>query len=115
MLLQTVRLIRFISTHIPTGKMQFELLGKHVQHEKRIAVFIFHLFGDFAIDSGDKGSIGKKHLDKGGEGLLQVFERKDFEESREGEVDGGRPFSSQASELEGRTENSCLFVRSMVQ
>ena len=84
--------------------MQFELLGKHVKHEEGIAVFRFHLLSGFAVDGSGDRRIDEKKVDKLGEDILQVFERKDFEESGEGEVDGGTPFSSQASKGEEGTE-----------
>ena len=103
MLLQTVRLARFVSPHIPTGKMKFQGLGEYVKHEEWIAVFIFHLFSGFAVDGNADRCIGKKKVDKLSENSLQVFERKNFEESGEGEVDGGSPFSSQAAKWEEGT------------
>ena len=39
-------------------------------HEESVAVFIFHLFGGFAIDGTNDGSIGEEKVDEVGESFL---------------------------------------------
>jgi hypothetical protein len=91
MLLQATRFIRFIALNIPTGKMQFDLLGKHVEHEKGSAVGIFHFFSGFAIDGSDDHGACKKSVDEFGECFLKVVERKVFEKSSEWKIAGRTP------------------------
>ena len=37
-----------------------EFVGEHIEHQKRIAVFIFHLFGGFAINGCDEKGLVEK-------------------------------------------------------
>ena len=67
MFLQTAGLIGFISLHVPTNKVQFDLLSEDIEHEESVAVFIFHLFGGFAVDGTNDGSIGEEKVDEVGE------------------------------------------------
>ena len=100
MFLQASRFIRLLSPNIPTGKVQFDLLGKHIKHEEGIAVFIFHLFCGFTINGTYDRGLGEEKVNELGEDFLEVGERKDFEESGEGEVDGSAPFSLPPPKLE---------------
>ena len=100
MFLQASRFIRFLSPNVPAGKVQFDLLSKHIKHEEGIAVFIFHLFGGFTIDGTDDRGLGDEKVDELGEDFLEVGERKGFEESGKGEVDGSAPFSLSPPKLE---------------
>ena len=51
-------------------------MRKDIQHENWVPIGIFHLFGNFTIDSTGKRGVGKEVVEKVGEGLLQVFERE---------------------------------------
>ena len=82
--LQAAGLVRFIALHIPTGKMSFEFLGEHVEHENGIAVGIFHLFGGFAVDGGNERGVLENSVNKLGEGILQVGKREFFQNTNEG-------------------------------
>ena len=62
MLFQAAGLVCFVSFDRPTGEMQFEGVGKDIEHVEQLAVFVFHLFGGFAIDGGDDVSIVKKKV-----------------------------------------------------
>jgi hypothetical protein len=86
MLFQAAGLVRFVAIDRPTGKVEFEFLGEHIEHKKEIALFVFHLFRDFAIDCTDECGLLNKGVQKLSEGILQVLERKFLQNA--GECDG---------------------------
>ena len=71
--------------------MQFQRLSEDVEHENRVAVLVFHLLGDLAVDGGGKERGGGNGVDELGEGGLQIVERKLSQNTSEG--DGVRDFS----------------------
>ena len=76
MIFQATGLVGFIAVNGPAGEMEFELLSKQIEHEQRITVFVFHLPGGFAIDSGGEGCRCQDGVKKFGENGLQIGERK---------------------------------------
>ena len=88
MLHQAAGLIGLITVNLPTGKMQFQYVSKDIEHQNRIIILVFHLFGGFAIDRSDKGRVGKQGVDELGKRLLQVGKREFFENSGERVIAG---------------------------
>ena len=62
MLFQTTGFVCFVALHVPTDEMEFECVRKDVEHENRIIVLIFHLFGDFAIDRSNECCVLKQGM-----------------------------------------------------
>jgi hypothetical protein len=65
----------------------------NVEHEKRIAVLVFHLPGGFTVHGSDRDGRGEHGVEKLGKGSLQFVERDAFENAGDG-TNGGNTFFS---------------------
>ena len=74
MLLQTAWFVGFIAMNRPTGQVLLDGMSKDVENMDRIAVFVFHLLGGFAVDGGDKRRFRVNRVEKIAERLLQIVE-----------------------------------------
>ena len=72
---EATRLVRFIAADVITHHRYFDIVNKDVEHLNGIAVGIFHLFGNLAINSGSEHILcGKDCFQKLGKNCLQVID-----------------------------------------
>jgi hypothetical protein len=100
MLFQATGLIGFIAMNIPTGQRHFEFLGENIEHENGMTVFIFRLFGGFAIDGGNKRGVMKNGVKKLGKGRLEMAVGEFSPNTGEGIIAGNPCFALDCSEGE---------------
>jgi hypothetical protein len=83
-------LVGFVAVNIVVQECDVDIVGEDVEHQDRIAVGIFHLFRNLAVDGGGESTVvfGENDLQKLGEGFVQVGNGGFFECPKEGGIDG---------------------------
>ena len=89
MFLQTAGFIGFVTAYRLLLQGHFDVMHENVEHEKGIAVFVFHLLGGFSVDGGSEriGFFRQDQVEKLGEGFLELLGGNTSEISRESGVD----------------------------
>ena len=87
---EATRLVRFITANVITHRRYFDIVHENVEHLNGIAIGIFHLFGNLAINCGSERAVflGKNHFQEIGNDFMKVFDGSFFEGAKEGSIDG---------------------------
>jgi len=86
---ETTRLVCFIPADVVTHQGNFDIMNENIEHLDRIAVSIFHLFGNFAVDGGgERTFFGENDFQKFGNGFVKIFDGRFGKGAEEGGIDG---------------------------